>query len=525
MSDRSVGTVVLVPPTVAIGILIGERLGPAPARLFLVAAIVMVVVSIGGRSPSSRRGALVLAGLAVLACGLERRALDGLAHSSLTAPVAERADVEMQGTLVGDPDGSRWATRVLLRVDTLRLIDRDSGAPRSDVVQVGRTVLVQGTDRAAGRLVVLASGDRVTLLGWVRPLDGFDLRWRWRHAVARLDARDLVAAWSSDSALDVVANATRGAVLRGADVLPPTERALVAGFLVGDTRDLPDDVLAQFRAAGLSHLLAVSGANLAFVLAIVGPLLRRMRRTPRLVATVAVLVIFGAMTRWEPSVLRAGAMVGVAVLAAHLGRPARGVRVLALAVSGLLLVDPFLLHSVGFGLSVGATLGITLLAGPLARRLRGPAWLRESLGTTLAAQVGVLPVLVPVFGSLPLVSVPANLLAVPLAGPLTIWGLIAGAVSGLLAGPAPRIAHALQVPTLVLADGVLGIAAAAAQVPLSVDAATIGVVVGIAAIGAVVIRLTGIRLIGSRLVRASRPDRRMLAERGADRPSERIPPG
>ena len=147
------------------------------------------------------------------------------------------------------------------------------------------------------------------------------------------------------------------------------------------------------------------------------------------------------------------------------------------------------------------------------------------MGTTLAAQVGVLPVLVPVFGSLPLVSVPANLFAVPLAGPLTIWGLIAGAVSGLLAGPAPRIAHALQVPTLVLADGVLGIAAAAARVPLAVDAATIGVVVGIATMGAVVIRLTGIRLIGSRLVRASRPDRRMLAERGADRPSERIPSG
>ena len=167
----------------------------------------------------------------------------------------------------------------------------------------------------------------------------------------------------------------------------------------------------------------------------------------------------------------------------------------------------------GFGLSVGATLGITLLAAPCARRLRGPRWLRDSLGTTLAAQVGVLPVLVPVFGSLPLVSIPANLLAVPLAAPLTIWGLVAGAAAGVLAPPAPGIAEVLQIPTLVLADGVLGIASAAATVPLAVDAEALGVaIVGAGAIAAAV-----------GMVRATRRDRRMLARRGADQPSQRLP--
>ncbi len=473
------------------------------------------VLVLGMSMPPPRRGALVLVGLAALSCGLERRALDGLAHSALTGPVALRADVRLRGTLVGDPDGSRWTTRVLLRVDDLRLIHPASGEPRSGVVPVRRTVLVEASDRAASHLVVLASGDHVTLVGWLRPLDGFDRRWRWRHAAARLDARDLVAVSSSGSVLDVIANALRGAVLRGADVLPATERALVAGFLVGDTRDLPDEVLDRFRDAGLSHLLAVSGANLAFVLALVGPLLRRLRRTPRLVTTLAVLGVFGAMTRWEPSVLRAGAMVSVAVLAAHLGRPAQGVRVLALAVSALLLIDPFLLHSVGFGLSAGATLGITVLAAPCARRLRGPAWLRDSLGTTLAAQVGVLPVLVPVFGSLPLVSIPANLLAVPLAAPLTIWGLVAGAAAGVLASPAPGVARALQAPTHVLADAVLGIAAAAAEVPLAVGAAELGVGCGV--VGALAARRS--------LMRGPRRCRRMLAARGADRPSQRLPPG
>ncbi len=499
--------VVGVPGAIVLGSLAGEVRGPGAATGLLVVAVVCLTAAAVARR--RWRVVLVLIGLVVLSTALEQRALHGLARSALTRPVALRADVELRGTLVGDPEGTRWTTRVLLRVDDLRPIAPGaatigSGPPGSGPrVPVHRTVLVVASDRAATRLVVLTSGDRVTLLGWLRPLDGFDERWRWRHAAARFDARDLLDASSSGSVLGEVANAARGAVLRGTDLLPATERALVAGFLVGDTRDLPDVVLGRFRDAGLSHLLAVSGANLAFVLALVGPMLRRLRRAPRLVTTVGVLMLFGAMTRWEPSVLRAGAMVSVAVLAAHLGRPAQGVRVLALAVSGLLLVDPFLVHSVGFALSVGATLGITTLAAPCARRLPGPVWLRESLGTTLAAQVGVLPVLIPVFGSLPLISIPANLLAVPLAAPLTIWGLVAGGVGGVLATSAPAIAEALQWPTLVLAEAVLGIAAAAAEVPLAVGAETLAVGAGAAGAG-----------VG--IVRVVRRHRRMLAERGAD---------
>jgi competence protein ComEC len=298
----------------------------------------------------------------------------------------------------------------------------------------------------------------------------YDERLRWRHAAARLDVLEVMAMTPSAGPLATMANAARGLVLDGTDTLPVDERALVAGFLLGDTRDLPPDVLEQFRDSGLSHLLAVSGSNVAFVLALFGPLLRRSPRALRVAATLGVLLVFGAMTRWEPSVLRACAMAACAVLALHLGRPATGVRVLALAVTILLLVDPFLLRSVAFQLSCGASLGIALLARPFAHRLRGPAWLRESLGTTAAAQVGVAPVLLPVFGSVPLISFPANLLAVPLAGPLTMWGLTAGALAGIARGVAPPLATALQMPTQLLAEGVLGLADLASTAPLAVDA-------------------------------------------------------
>jgi competence protein ComEC len=422
---------------------------------------------------------------------------------AVVAAAAARADAVVRGSLVDDPEGTRWSTRVLLRVERARV--RTAAGTRS--VAEHRTVLVIAEGDAAVRTAVLAAGDRVVLRGWLRPLEGFDGRTRWRHAVARFDARDLLDAAPATVPLALAANEARTIVLRGTDGLAPSEAALVAGFLLGDTRDLPPEVLEQFRASGLSHLLAVSGANVAFVLALVGPLLGRSTRGLRLVVTGSVLVVFGAMTRWEPSVLRACVMAATAVAAAHVGRPSQGVRILSVAATALLLVDPFLLRSVGFLLSCGASLGITVLSGPLARRLPGPAWLRESIGTTVAAQIGVAPVLLAVFGSIPLVCVPANLLAVPLAGPLTTWGLTGGVAAGMLRSSAPALSAVLQLPTRVLAQALLGLAALASSVPASLDA--VDVTVGAAAI-----------VLAAATVVVRQKRRRMLRERALV-----VPPG
>ena len=100
------------------------------------------------------------------------------------------------------------------------------------------------------------------------------------------------------------------------------------------------------------------------------------------------------------------------------------------------------------------------MLGPhLIAMLRGPRWLREGLAITVAAQIGVAPVLIPVFGSIPVASLPANLLAVPLAAPLTMWGLLSGLVGSVLEPWWPGLAAALQVPTGALAGMLLRIAA------------------------------------------------------------------
>ena len=459
-----------------VGIAAGERIGPSDALPILAAAVGLALVAVVG-AHGRTRVALLLVAVVLLGSALSQRAMHGLVEWPLAAAVTHRADATLSESLVDDPDGTRFSTRVLVRVGRARAGHagwQDAG---------GRTVVVDAGGDAAPRLALLDAGDHVTLRGWLRPLVGYDERYRWRHAVARFDASAMRSFRSPTGPAARVANALRGFVLRGNAELPPTERALVAGFLLGDTRALPDDVVLSFRNAGLSHLLAVSGENVAFALALVGPALRRLPRTARFVVTLVVLGMFGAMTRWEPSVLRASAMAACSVTAIHLGRPARASRTLAIAVTVLLVVDPFLVHSVAFQLSCGASLGIALLAPGIAARLRGPAWFREGLATTTAAQLGVAPVLLTVFGSMPIVALPANLLAVPVAGPLTVWGLAAGAVSGVIGRAGRGLTTMLLLPTRLMADGVLGVADAAGRVPLAIDLRT---ALGLGALGALV---------------------------------------
>jgi len=175
--------------------------------------------------------------------------------------------------------------------------------------------------------------------------------------------------------------------------------------------------------------------------------------------------------------------------AVYLGRPTVGLRVLAFAVAILVLADPFLLHSIGFLLSCGASAGIAVFATPITARLPGPRWLQEPLGVTLAAQLGVAPVLLPVFGSVPLAALPANVVAVPLAGPLTVLGFVTGLAGGAVSSWWPGLAAVLQAPTGLLARAMLEVAAVFSRVPVDVDGrAAWSIVAGGALLGAARLR-------------------------------------
>ncbi len=462
---------VLILGSVVVGIFIGTNHPDGGFRLLILAACLFAAVPIAPRWLQTPIGAVAFV---VLSSALTARSMNGLESSPLSQSVIDRSSGVLVGAVVGDPDVSLFSTQVLVRAEgwaenPKQQIDgavtsAGFGAPsRITPLNAGkRSVLVRASTEDAVRLRSLDAGDRVALSGHLSPLEGFDTRWRWRHVVARLDDARLTNLERGRAPLLSAANWVRALVERGGSGMRARERGVLAGFLLGDKRAIPKATLDTFHAAGMSHLLVVSGANVAAVLALVRPLLRRTPIVARLLIGISALVIFGAATRWEPSVLRAIMMAVIVLTGETLGRPIGGVRVLCIAVSALLLLDPLLLHSVGFLLSAGATAGIALFAAPLSRFMPGPRPVRDSLAVTAAAQIGVAPVLLPVFGSIPLVALPANLLAAPLVVPVTIWGLVAGAAGAVLG---PDASHLLQAPTALALQGIELIAESAARSP------------------------------------------------------------
>ncbi len=330
----------------------------------------------------------------------------------------------------------------------------------------GRRLTASAHGPVAGRLDDALSGERLRLVGTVRPVSAGDQRAIVRHVVGRISVAE-VAGRSPASPIARFANTIRRTLARGAESLDRSERPLFLGMVIGDDRGQSAVTADDFRAAGLGHLLVVSGQNVAFVLAVAMPVVGRFRPAGRALSLFVILGVFAMLTRFEPSVLRATAMAGVGIGSAALGRPVDGRAALSWACVGLLVIDPFLVRSVAFQLSAAATGGIVWLGTPLADRLPGPGWLRVPLSTTAAAQLAVSPVLVSIFGPIPLASLPANLLAGPASGFVMIWGSTGGLVAGLLGGLPARLIH---LPTRALLWWVDGIAAQAAAAP----AATLG---------------------------------------------------
>lgn len=216
--------------------------------------------------------------------------------------------------------------------------------------------------------------------------------------------------------------------------LPAAPGGLLPGLVDGDTSTLDPIVKSDFTSAGMTHLTAVSGSNLAIFLGFVMLLARWSRAGPRVaaVAGAAATVGFVVLVRPDPSVLRAALMGGLSLVALALHRPRAAVPGLAAAGFLLLLADPSLAVQLGFVLSVLATLGLLLWAPPWreALRRRGvPAGIAEIVAVSAAADLACAPVIAGFTGSVGLAAIPANVLAEPAVAPATVLGVAAAALS------------------------------------------------------------------------------------------------
>ena len=425
--------VLALPGAVVIGVLAGP-----PALTLVVAALVVTVVS-------RRLGAAALLGGLVLAgCVLGQRAW----------------------TAVSTGETGEWSGRAVVMSDP---------APRGRMVQTvleidGERYLVWAAGSPARRLAPALLGDTVEVSGRRTALEDHPAWLVARHVVGEFEVHS-VSDRRPGRPVTLAANRLRHRLEHGARTLPEADRALFAGLVYGDDRLVEPAVVDDFRAAGLSHLTAVSGQNVALVLAALGPLLRRLSPWTRWAVTVGAIAWFALLTRFEPSVLRASVMAALAATAFVTGRERSGIGLLALALTGLVLVDPLLVWSVGLWLSAGATAGLALFAAPIERRLPGPRWFTTPASAALAAQIGVLPVSGLVFGMPSVISLPANLLAVPIAGAVMLIGFPVALTASVLPDAAAVV---VQAPCLVAirAIGAVARVGAALEPPPAVNLVT-----------------------------------------------------
>ena len=397
---------------------------------------------------------LVALGAAVGALAL-RRPLLLCAAAGLLASFAAAAATDAAGAAVepGPLEG-----RVVLVADP---VQRNRATRAVADTAVGR-MEVWAWGGAGARLSGLLAGEAVDVTGRVAPTAGDSERSRADGVVGRLTLSEVGDVHPAARHYRV-ANLLRRVLLRGAASLPTEDRALFGGLVLGDDRDRSPLTADDFRGAGLTHLLAVSGQNVAFVLLLVQPVVVRLGLWGRWAAILGVLGLFATVTRFEPSVLRATVMAAIAVSVWLAGRQASGRRILALAIVALLLWRPLLVHSLAFRLSAAASAGILFWAPRLTERIGGPRPLARALAVTVAAQLAVAPLVIPIFGGIPVAALPANLLAAPAAAAVMMWGLTGGFVAGL-AGE--RFARVLHVPTRGLLAWIEGVAATLTEMRL-----------------------------------------------------------
>jgi competence protein ComEC len=418
----------LVPVGVALwigallGLLCGWWLALVCGALAVVLAVVLWRWARRWRPRWGAAAAALLCGGMILACPMSLRLLHA-EHDPLAGAAARGADVVLRAAVTDRPRpvlSAGYAGQQAGSRSVVIAVEADGAvADGKPVGAAGRVVLIAPT-RGWSELL---PGQGVTVTGKLAPAHGREMV--TGVVYVRGPPVDVTPApwWQR------VAESMRAALRKACGVLPEEQAGLLPGLVVGDTSGLSPRVQREFTAAGMTHLTAVSGSNLMILCGAVLLLLRLLRLGPRFSAVAAGLALMGfvVLAGPEPSVLRAGAMGAVGLLAMALGRKRSALPALATAVCVLVTWDPAMAVSFGFALSVVATAGLVLLAPRWSEALvrRGvPPGFAEAMAVPLAAFVVTVPVIAGMAGQVSTVSVVANVLAAPVVAPATILGVL-----------------------------------------------------------------------------------------------------
>jgi competence protein ComEC len=419
--------------------------------------VVLGILAADARAESVAFGLAAAAGIAVALAALLRSASGALACAAVAiglllgawrataialpsgpgsiSGLVDSGAIEVAGTVVDDPRPRGSTEQVVLDVLLARVDGRTHGVR-------GRLLVT------LPRALQLAVGSRVVVRGVVEAPAAFD-DFDYPAFLARQGIGGLVRTREARlidepprAGPAEIAAAARKWLLDGLHVMvPEPEAALGAGILLGVRSSISPEISDDFAVAGLTHVVAISGWNIAIVAAIVATLMRPLeqRRGGRWLApaaAAATIAGYVVLTGASPSVVRAALMAGAMMVARFGGSRAHAASALGLAALLMLVIAPSVLWDVGFQLSALATAGLILFAGSIEARLAGwPAWLREPIALTLAAQLTTLPVVVGSFARLSLVAPLANVAVVPLVPLVMLVCAVAaplGAITSML---------------------------------------------------------------------------------------------
>ncbi|HUL98098.1 MAG TPA: ComEC/Rec2 family competence protein [Mycobacterium sp.] len=299
-----------------------------------------------------------------------------------------------------------------------------------------------GGDDASGRVTVFAPAPGFAELTPGRPAS-------FRAVVARPTRRDLSVAVLSASGAPTfgeaspVQRAAESVRRRFADAarsqLPADQAAALPALVLGDTSTLPPETVAAFRSAGLTHLTAVSGANVTIVCGAV--LLTARLVGPRVAVALATLALVGFVIVVQPSasVLRAAVMGAIGLLGVLTHRRRHAMPALSATVIALMIVAPEMSVDLGFALSVSATAALIVIAPVWSRGLVARGWpkpVADAVCVATAAQLVTAPLIAAISGRVTVVSIAANVAVTAVIPPITVAGTAAAALAPLWPGGA-----------------------------------------------------------------------------------------
>lgn len=228
--------------------------------------------------------------------------------------------------------------------------------------------------------------------------------------------------------------------------------------------DLDEELYRSFQVCGLAHIVAVSGAHLSLVAALLGSVARRLRAPRWLASTVQAVFILAYLvfTALPLSALRACVMTIAALSCSSFKRRSAALNALAVCVFGVVVVDPVSALSVSFALSTLSTLGIVVFGSFVSCWLKAlippcPAFAVDAAALTLASSLTAAPLSAALFSQVPIISVLANIVVAPLFAPVCALGLIASLCAAIFPGSFLIAGNACSWASCLLGSVIMGL--------------------------------------------------------------------